>query len=69
MKTIKLIYELLRLLVEGYKFLKGEIEEHVYLSRIKAIQEGVNQAKDGPLDKRLDGGKKVEDNFNRHAPD
>lgn len=58
--------KILRGLIQLIQFLAGQIEEAQFLDRLKKIKGATDKAQEGELDDRLDGGKEVEDGFNRH---
>lgn len=61
------ILKLLVSLYDLYKYLSGVITLEVFNARLKKIKDGVEKAKDGPLEERLEGGQEVEDNFNNNT--
>lgn len=62
-----LILKILAMIPAVVKFLRGAISEIEFQLAAIRIRDGVDRAKEGPLEDRLEGGKKVEDNFNRHT--
>ncbi len=52
--NIKIIFEILSLLLEGLKFIKGEISEHKYTSAIKKRKESYDKFITGSRTDRLD---------------
>jgi len=67
MATLKLIIEAIKLFLWAFKFIKGEITEAAFRSRVKKIKKAGEKAGTGNLEERLQGGRDVEDNFNRHS--
>lgn len=52
--NIKIIFEVLSLLLEGFRFLQGEISEHKYTSAIKKRKENYDKFITGSRSDRLD---------------
>ena len=68
MGTFKSIVEIIKIFLWAIKFVRGEINEIVFKSRLKRIRKAIKRAKKGSLEERLQGGQDVESNFNRRAP-
>lgn len=67
MSNIKAVLEFLKILVEIYRWVGGEITDHIFQSRIVKIKTALLKAQTGTPEQRTDGGSDVEDNFNRHT--
>jgi len=65
--TFKAIIQLISVLITTIKWMQGTISLAQYNKRINKINTAIKKAQTGELPERLEGGKDVEDNFNRHA--
>lgn len=61
------IYKAITGLVALFKYITGRIDQSRFYARMNEIAESCRKAGDGELKDRLDAGRKVTDNFNRHV--
>lgn len=61
------IIQLINTLVTAFQWLSGQIETAQLHSRMSSIKDAVDRAKQGKLEDRLEGGKELEDSWNRNA--
>jgi hypothetical protein len=67
MKTFQAVIYLLKTLVEALRYISGQINAIEFNTRLNKIEKAVNRAENGPtINDRMEGGRDVEDNFNRH---
>lgn len=61
------LIQLINTLVTAFQWLSGQIETAQFHSRMAAIKDAVDRAKQGKLEDRLKGGKDLEDTWNRNT--
>lgn len=67
MGNIWSLFKVLEVLVLAFQYVAGIIDRAVFEQRLSAIGDAVSKAKEGPLEKRLEGGKELEDIANRNS--
>lgn len=67
MSNLYAIIQLIHTLIAAFEWLSGRIETAKFHSRLESIKNAVEKSKKGNLEDRLEGGKSIEDSWNRNA--